>query len=118
MATGERLVKVAEGTWWNARAGKSPLVFFHPLVGGELDLVTAALELLGQGGSGEEMAARASRGEKDRARAHAARSLTRSDSACGSASAFRFRCPAIGRLRVSPSAKPMVSAMAISEEPP
>ena len=60
---------------------KFALVLFHALIGRELDLVAAALELLRQGGGGKQMPARAARGEKDRARGHAARSLMRSDSA-------------------------------------
>ena len=57
------------------------LIFFHALVGRELDLVAAAVELLRQGGGGKQMPARAARGEKDRARGHAARSRMCSDSA-------------------------------------
>ncbi len=102
----------------NGAGGKLALILFHALVGGELDLIAAALELLRQGSGRKEMAARAPRGEKDRARAHAARSLTGSDSAWDWASALCLSRPAMGRLRVKPRAKPMVSAMASSEEPP
>ena len=72
MAIGERLAKVADGTRWMARAGKFAPVFFHALIGRKLDLIAAALKLLRQGGGGKQMPARAARGEKDRARAHAA----------------------------------------------
>ena len=97
---------------------KLDAVFLGANVGRELDLVAAALELLRQGRGGKQMPARAARGEQDRAPAHAACSLTGAASASDRASAPRLSRPAIGRLRVSPSKKPMVSAMASSEEPP
>ena len=45
-------------------------------------------------------------GEEDGAEAHVAFSLTLCVSASGSPGGLRFSCPAIGRLRVSPSANP------------
>ena len=102
----------------NGAGRKLDAVFLSANVGRKLDLVATALELLRQGRGGKEMPARAACGEQDRAPAHAACSLTGAASASDRASAPRLRRPAIGRLRVSPSKKPMVSAMASSEEPP
>ena len=93
-------------------------IFLGADIGRELDGITAPCELLRQRRGGKEMAPRTASGEQDRLRAHAARSLTGGDSASGSAGGLRFSCPAFGRLRVKPSAKPMVSAMASSDEPP
>ena len=51
-ASGERLVKVAEGMRWMARAGNSLPVFLRAHVGRELDLVAAALKLLAKAAAG------------------------------------------------------------------
>ncbi len=93
-------------------------IFLGADVGRELDLVAAALQLLRQGSSGKQMPARAPRSEQDRARGQAACSLMEAASESGWACVLRFSRPAMGRLRVRPRAKPMVSAMASSEEPP
>ena len=84
----------------------------------ELDGIAAPRKLLRKSCCREEMAPGSSGGKQDRACAHAAFSLTLCASASGSADGLRFNCPAIGRLRVSPRAKPMVRAMASRDEPP
>ena len=117
---GERIAarQRGRGNAVNSARRKLDAIFLGADVGRQLDLVAAALELLCQSRGGKEMPARAARGKQDRAAAHAACSLTEAASASDRASALRLSRPAVGRLRVSPSAKPMVSAMASSEEPP
>ena len=117
-ATGERLVKRGRRNTMNGARRKLDAIFLGAHVGRKLDLIAAALKFLRQGRSGKEMPARAARSEKDRARGQAACSLMPLGLRVAWASARRASRPAIGRLRVSPSAKPMVSAMASSEEPP
>ena len=102
----------------NGARRKLDAIFLGANVGRKLDSIAAALKFLRQGRSGKEMPSRAARSEKDRALGQAACSLIRSVSSSPWASARRASRPAMGRLRVSPSAKPIVSAMASSEEPP
>ena len=98
--------------------GKLDAIFLGADVGRKLDLVAAAFQFLRQGRRGKEMSAGPARGEKERAPGQAGCSLTCSGSVSRWAPALRGNCPTIGRLRVSPIAKPMVSAMARSDEPP
>ena len=102
----------------NGARGEVAAIFLSAHVGGELDRITAALKLLTEGGSGKEMAARAASGEQDGAGLQATCSLALPVAVALSVSALRGRRPAIGRFRVSPRTKPMVSAMARSDEPP
>ncbi len=94
-------------------------IFLGAHVGRKLDPIATAAELVRQRGGGKEMPARATGGEQDRALAHATCSLALAAvpvEAPGTGA--RSNRPARGRRRVSPRAKPMVSAMASKDEPP
>jgi len=95
-----------------------PRVLLGALVGGELHGETAPRKLLRQSRGGKEVPSCSAGGKKYGLR-QAVCPLAAAASVSWSVCASRcFRCPAEGRLRVSPSAKPMVSAMARSDEPP
>ena len=101
------------------RAGwKLHAVFLGADVGGELDIITATGKLLSECRGGKEMPASASSSEQNQAATQAACSLMPVRSWSDSVATLTVTRPAIGRLRVSPSAKPMVSAMASREVPP
>src|SRR4029453_15468521 len=106
---------------WNAVNGagwKFDPVFLGADVGRKLDLVAPAANLLGKCPRREEMPARASGSEQDQAATQAGCSLMSPCSGSDSAGTLTLTRPAIGRLRVRPSAKPMVNAIASSDEPP
>ncbi len=117
-ASGARLVNVADGILVYGARGEVAAVLLGALVGSELDGEAAAGKLLGQSGSWKEMSARASGGEQNGPYGQAVCPLAPVASLSCSVRAGDFIRPAMGRLRVSPSAKPMVSAMASSDDPP
>ncbi len=102
----------------NGARGELVRIILGADIGDELDRNVAAFEFLRERGGGKQMAASAAGGEKDGTLAQAGCPLTRAGRR-GRASFSEMTSRSVfGRFRVRPSAKPMVSAMARSEEPP
>ena len=101
----------------NGSGGKIATVFLGAAIGDQLSVMAAAAKLLRQRRGGKEMPSRAAGREQNRAAGQAAcpRARAGAGRACRRGRSKRW---ALGRLRVRPRAKPMVSDMASRDDPP
>mgnify|MGYP003461115429 CR=1 FL=1 len=102
----------------NGAGGKFASIILSAAIGDELNGNVAAIQFLRERGSGKEMTASAAGSEEDGTLAQAGCPLTRAGRRGRASFSEMTSRSVIGRFRVRPSAKPMVSAMASSEDPP
>jgi len=102
----------------NGARGELIAIFLGTDIGHEFNWNVAALQFLRERGGGKEMAAGAAGGEEDGTLAQAGCPLTRAARRGRASFSEMTSLSVMGRFRVRPRAKPMVSAMASSEEPP